>query len=82
MHACVHVCVCACVCVCVRACKHEHEHRGLPDGVTQNIPCVIPCGGLMVRMRKDVGLLLIECSVTCCDALNQDDSRPSVGSNC
>ena len=34
----------------------------------------------MVCMRKDVGLLLIECPVTCCDVLNQDDSRPSVGS--
>ena len=33
-----------------------------------------------LRMRKDVGLLLIECPVTCCDVLNQDDSRPSVGS--
>ena len=27
----------------------------------------------MVRMRKDVGLLLIDCPVICCDALNQDD---------
>ena len=34
----------------------------------------------MVRMRKDVDLLLIECPVTCCDALNQGDFRPSAGS--
>ena len=39
-----------------------------------------PCGGLVVRMRKDGSLLLIDCPVTCCDALNQGDSRPSVGS--
>ena len=69
VHACVRKCVCACVRVC--ACKHEHEHRVPPDGATQIFLCVIPCGGLMVRMRKDGGLLLIDCLVTC-DALNQD----------
>ena len=34
----------------------------------------------MVRMRKDVCSMLIDCPVTCCDVLNQDKSRPSVGS--
>ena len=34
----------------------------------------------MVRMRKDVALLLINVPVTRCDVLNQDDFRPSVGS--
>ena len=31
-------------------------------------------------MRKDVGSLLIDCPVTCCDVLKKDDSGPSVGS--
>ena len=31
-------------------------------------------------MRTDVGSLMIECSVTICDALNKDESTPSVGS--
>ena len=31
-------------------------------------------------MGKYVGSQMIECSVTICDALNQDDSTPSVGS--
>ena len=43
---CVCVCVCVCLCACMCACKHEHEHRGAPDGATQIIPCVFPCGGL------------------------------------
>ena len=34
----------------------------------------------MVCIRKDVCSLLIDCPVTCCDTLNQDESRPSVGS--
>ena len=31
-------------------------------------------------MGKDVGSLMIECSVTICDVLNKDESTPSVGS--
>ena len=31
------------------ACKDEHEHRGPPDGATQIIPCVFPCGRMLPR---------------------------------
>ena len=30
--------------------------------------------------KKEAGLLLIDCPVTCCDVLNQDECSPSVES--
>ena len=73
MHECARACVPACLSACVRACVCGLlliECACMPE-------CVCACVHACVRV---CGLLLIDCPVTCCDALNQDDSRPSVGS--